>query len=137
MRWLPVNTAAKILYQEIRHSLSSGKDTDAAVPHYYHLENEQSTSWKTVVDAIRAFTHGSGSRSSVESVNMADWLRQAESRAEEGSNVSHLLEFYETYVDGSLMPPLDLTHARLAARDLVHTLVGQELVELYVAFACA
>lgn len=134
MRWLPVNVAAEALYAQIQHSTSRTSRVDSHLT-VYSLENGRSTSWRDVTNAIIDFGINVSPQAKPKLVDMKEWLHEASQVPE--SPVFHLLEFFETYVQGKFTPPLDLKYSKQAAGNLLDHDISEEVVRSYVAFACA
>lgn len=131
MRWLPVNIAARVLYAQIQHS---SLQTNSSLI-FYSLENGRPTSWKSVANAIVDFGNNISSEPTLKLVSMETWLNEAKNA--HNSPAFHLLEFFETYVYGRFTPRLDLKRSTLAAGSLVDYGVREEVIQSYIAFACA
>ncbi|KAJ7766309.1 acetyl-CoA synthetase-like protein [Mycena maculata] len=122
VRWLPVNIAAEVVFLEIQTALHS-----SVQPTFYNLENSVPTPWSLVANSISKLYI-------LPIVPAVQWLKRVRKHTDHPAN--KLLPFFEEYVQGAGMPPLQLHHAREAAGNLVDCAVDEELVKVYVEYAC-
>ncbi|KAF7297348.1 Acetyl-CoA synthetase-like protein [Mycena indigotica] len=119
VRWLPVNIAAEVLYQQIHFPSKSQ-------PAFYGLENGVTTPWSLVAETLSALYDAP-------IVPAKAWLDQIRARTDLSAH--KLLSFFEDYVHGGEMARLQIDHAREAAGSLLEYEVTGQLVNTYAEYA--
>ncbi|KAF9065017.1 hypothetical protein BDP27DRAFT_1405045 [Rhodocollybia butyracea] len=124
VRWLPVDVAADVVYHNTKHS--SLPDNHSLVT-FYHLENNVSTPWSAIVQALTEFR----SVNPVLPVSVDKWLDAVRSSNIGGS----LMWFFEDHLSSG-MPKLDTTNATRFSESLLDCEVDNTLIKLYIQYAC-
>lgn len=126
LRWLPVDVAAKLLYAFIQDA-KTNPDTQMT---YYNLENAQPTSWSRVTSAL---ARGAKNKNMV-LVATDEWISRI---PKDGTtSTTELLDFIDDYLNTKRLPVLDSANVRKAAGELAGLELTDEILDLYVAYAC-
>ncbi|KAF9065016.1 hypothetical protein BDP27DRAFT_102090 [Rhodocollybia butyracea] len=127
VRWLPVDVAADVVYHNTKHS--SLPDNQSSLT-FYHLENNISTAWSEIVQALTEFR----SVNPVLPVPVDKWFETVRLRS--SSNIGGSLMWYFEDHLRSAIPKLDTTNATRFSESLLDYEVDSSLIKLYIQYAC-
>ena len=98
---------------------------------YYSLDTTQYTSWQRVVDSLAALRP----ERTLREVDIATFLDKI--RQDTTNPAFEVVEYLEDILISHPIPMLSMTQARRAAGGLVDCQISEQLLKLYIQYACS